>query len=149
MPQIVSIFFKGFRVIVLFRGVEPVTVFPWCDTRKFKEPLYTCDRNGSHDTLPDSFFRKGCKFVYLDTKRFNTFQIQNQKFFKDKKYQPLPIGEFKVMDSTISLWKEFDEYNMLSKKGISGFPKTYQTFQKHKHNNSEKYKNWILLSNNL
>lgn len=40
-------------------------------------------------------------FVYLDTKRFNTFQIQNQKFFKDKKYQPLPIGEFKVMDSTI------------------------------------------------
>jgi len=88
-------------------------------------------------------------FVYLDTKRFNTFQIQNQKFFKDKKYQPLPIGEFKVMDSTISLWKEFDEYNMLSKKGISGFPKTYQTFQKHKHNNSEKYKNWILLSNNL
>ncbi len=42
-------------------------------------------------------------FVYLDTKRFNTFQIQNQKFFKDKKYQPLPIGEFKVMDSTISL----------------------------------------------
>lgn len=88
-------------------------------------------------------------FVYLDTKRFNAFQIRNQKLFNNNKYQPLPMGDFKVMDSTISLWKEFDEYHILSQKGITGFPKTYQTFHKHKHSNSDKYKNWILLSKNL
>ena len=85
-------------------------------------------------------------FVYLDTKRFNVFQLHQQKFFKNEKYQPLPAGEFKVTYNSISLWKEFDEYKMLSQKGISGFPKTFQTFQKHKHSNSEKYKNWILLN---
>ena len=40
MLQIISIFFKGFRVIMLFRRVEPVTVFPGFNPCKFKEPLH-------------------------------------------------------------------------------------------------------------
>ena len=36
--------------------------------------------------------------------------------------------------------KEFEE---LAKLEIPGFPKTFQTFQKHKEKNDEKYQFWL------
>jgi len=100
----------------------------------------------------DVFFkRKGytpseiCKvYVYIDTKRYNAFQSHMRDFLKKDNYKPLPNGEFKVADSTLAFWKEFDEFKTLSQKEIPGFPKTFQTFQKHKHMNSDKYKSWLL-----
>ncbi len=82
-------------------------------------------------------------FVYLDTKRYNHFQIHMRTFQKNGKYKPLPSGNFKLADETLDFWKEYDEYKNLSERNIDGFPKTFQTFQKHKKNNSEKYKIWL------
>lgn len=82
-------------------------------------------------------------FVYLDTKRYNAFQINMRKTLKKEKYSPLPAGKYKVDDRTIERWKELREYKELSIKDIAGFPKTFETFQKHKEQNSDKYKSWI------
>ena len=60
-----------------------------------------------------------------------------------RQYNPLPPNEFKVSDSTIQLWKEYQEFSRLSNLKIKNFPKTFNTFQKHKHQNSEKYQSWI------
>lgn len=102
------------------------------------------------DELDTFFMKKGfmpdeCHkvFVYLDTKRYNQFQVHMRDLLKDEKYKPLPPGQFKLADSTLNYWKEFSEYKSLSEKGIENFPKTFQTYQKHKNNNSEKYKTWI------
>ena len=86
-------------------------------------------------------------FVYLDTKRFNAFQINMRKLLKKEKYLPLPDGKYKVDDRTIEYWKELSEYNLLSAKNIEGFPKTFQTFKKHKLQNSDKYIKWIVSLN--
>lgn len=86
-------------------------------------------------------------FVYLDTKRFNEFQLGMQKTLKSEKYRPLPKGEFHISDQTIDFWKkrkeDCEEFERLSCLGIKGFPKTLQTFQKHKEKNDEKYQSWI------
>lgn len=82
-------------------------------------------------------------FVYLDTKRFNAFQKNMNIFLKKDSYQPLSAGDFKISDNTISLWTSEEEYKILFQKEIKGFPKTFQTYVKHKNANSEKYKNWI------
>lgn len=82
-------------------------------------------------------------FVYLDTKRFNAFQKDMNTFLKKDLYKLLPAGDFKITDSTISFWRSEEEYTMLSQKAIEDFPKTFQTYEKHKNANSEKYKNWI------
>ena len=86
-------------------------------------------------------------FVYLDTKRFNEFQINMQKTLKSEKYRPLPKGVFHISDQTISFWKkqreDREEFERLSQLEIKGFPKTLQTFQKHKEKDDEKYQSWI------
>lgn len=82
-------------------------------------------------------------FVYLDTKRYNRYQETMTKTSGSRQYNPLPPNEFKVSDSTIQLWKEYQEFSRLSNLKIKNFPKTFNTFQKHKHQNSEKYQSWI------
>lgn len=83
-------------------------------------------------------------FVYLDTKRFNAFQNNMKALLKKEKYSPLPEGKYKIEDRTIERWKELREYKELLNKNIIGFPKTFETFLKHKMQNSDKYNNWIL-----
>lgn len=63
---------------------------------------------------------------------------------KKEKYSPLPEGKYKIEDRTIERWKELREYKELLNKNIIGFPKTFETFLKHKMQNSDKYNNWIL-----
>lgn len=82
-------------------------------------------------------------FVYLDTKRYNAFQNSMKKLLKKSQYKPLPNGVFNISDSTILLWKEHQVYTLLLSKNIKGFPKTFNTYQKHKEKNSEKYQYWI------
>lgn len=82
-------------------------------------------------------------FVYLDTKRYNAFQNHMRLLLKKNTYKPLPDGVFNINDATISGWKEYQIYSLLSSKNIEGFPKTFQTYQKHKSKNSEKYQFWI------
>lgn len=99
----------------------------------------------------DEFFRKknyipseyDKLFVYLDTKRYNAFQNNMQKLLKKPQYKPLPKGVFNISDNTIAWWKEHQTYTLLLSKNIEGFPKTFQTYQKHKEKNSEKYQSWI------
>ena len=86
-------------------------------------------------------------FVYLDTKRFNEFQTNMRKTLKNEKYHPLPKGIFHISDQTINSWKrqreDREEFKQLSQLGIKGFPKTLQTFQKHKEKNDAKYHSWL------
>ncbi len=82
-------------------------------------------------------------FVYLDTKHYNAFQNNMKTLLKKNTYKPLPEGVFNVNDITISGWKEYQTYSLLLSKNIEGFPKTFQTYQKHKSKNSEKYQFWI------
>lgn len=86
-------------------------------------------------------------FVYLDTKRFNEFQTNMRKTLKNEKYRLLPKGTFHISDQTIDFWKkqkeDREEFERLSQLEIKGFPKTLQTFQKHKEKNDEKYHSWL------
>lgn len=82
-------------------------------------------------------------FVYLDTKRYNAFQNNMRTLLKKSQYKPLPKGVFNISDSTILFWKEHQIYTLLMSKNIEGFPKTFNTYQKHKEKNSEKYQSWL------
>lgn len=82
-------------------------------------------------------------FTYLVTKRFNHLQLSMRETLRNDKYTPLPNGEFNISDDTISLWKAMKEFEELAKLEIPGFPKTFQTFQKHKEKNDEKYQFWL------
>jgi hypothetical protein len=48
-----------------------------------------------------------------------------------------------IIRSAIKLDNDIEEFKSLEILGIDGFPKTFQTFQKHKLSNSDKYKHWI------
>ena len=48
-----------------------------------------------------------------------------------------------VSDDWVKFAHDLDEYNRLTTLEIPGFPKTFQTYQKHKNNSSEKYKAWM------
>jgi len=82
-------------------------------------------------------------FTYLDTKRYNAHQINMRNLLGKEEYRPLPDGEFNINESTIEHWKDIQEFDELLKKDIDAFPKTFQTFQKHKQQNSDKYRTWI------
>lgn len=82
-------------------------------------------------------------YTYLSTKRYNSFQLNMCKTLKNDIYRPLKPNEFAINSQTVDLWKAMQEYNMLSQKEILNFPKTFQTFQKHKAMNDDKYKAWI------
>ena len=49
----------------------------------------------------------------------------------------------RVLDGRRKFLKEYDLYEHMGKCGIEKFPKTFQTFQKHKKENSEKYQEWM------
>ena len=83
-------------------------------------------------------------YTYLSTKRYNSFQESMRNILQDDSYHPLPLGEFSVTAPTIELWKSLQEYHILLEKDIKGFPKTFQTFQKHQMQNSEKYQSWLI-----
>lgn len=82
-------------------------------------------------------------YTYLSTKRYNSFQMNMSKTLNSDNYCPLQSNEFVVNSNTINLWKTLQEYDFLSQKRIANFPKTFQTFQKHKTMNDDKYKTWI------
>lgn len=48
-----------------------------------------------------------------------------------------------VFDCTKPIHASMSQYDKMKAAGIEGFPKTFQTFEKHKKANSEKYKAWI------
>lgn len=49
----------------------------------------------------------------------------------------------KQLKSLHNYYLEQDLYDKMTACNIENFPKTFQTFQKHKKNNSEKYKHWL------
>lgn len=113
-----------------------------------------CDEKMNCQDLDRFFHSKGYLpsetekvFVYLDTKRFNVFQQNMKNISQSEKHCPLPKGEFHVSNQTISLWRKLREdkveFERLAKLGIEKFPKTFQTFQKHKDKNDGKYQAWI------
>lgn len=83
-------------------------------------------------------------YTYLTTKRYNLYQANLRKTLKDQSYKCLPPGEFNINKSLIDLWKDYKEFDLLAAKSINDFPKTFETFQKHKTQNSDKYNIWIL-----
>lgn len=47
-----------------------------------------------------------------------------------------------IIDSRRKWLENYDQFLKMSKLGIESFPKTFQTFEKHKQQNSEKYQIW-------
>lgn len=66
-----------------------------------------------------------------------------QQVLKNESYEALPDGIYNISETTIELWKEYQKYEFLSQQNIDGFPTTYETYKKHKANNSKKYQFWI------
>lgn len=67
------------------------------------------------------------------------------KIYKDGEYDLGYIGEPspRVLEGRRKFLEDYDEYNELRQYGIEKFPKTFKTFEKHKRENSDKYKDWI------
>ncbi len=81
-------------------------------------------------------------YIYLFTKLSrNNFESVNQTLGRET---DTSFNEgWNVSDEWIKFAHDLDEYKRLVSLGIPGFPKTFQTYQKHKNNNSEKYKTWM------
>lgn len=82
-------------------------------------------------------------YTYLSTKLFNIYQDNMHQVLKNESYEALPDGIYNISETTIELWKEYQKYELLSQQNIDGFPTTYETYKKHKANNSKKYQFWI------
>ncbi len=99
------------------------------------------------------------EFIYADTKMRNISAKQYyascaKKYYKPK-HRPViyEFGEFnlgflskpteKQLESIRINHRDIDLFNKMTLCNIEKFPKTFQTFQKHKIANSEKYKNWL------
>jgi len=97
--------------------------------------------------------------IYARTKEHNiSAKIYNDSLRKNKS-QSLrpshiyPIGEYDlgfaegtpehVVEGRRLLLANIDQYQDMSKYQIEKFPKTFQTFEKHKRANSEKYQEWM------
>lgn len=77
-------------------------------------------------------------YIYMNTK-FTIKNLLNTKSISkwDGKYI---LGPYDCSDPFHAAIAEFERCREL---GIDGFPKTFQTYYKHKKRNSEKYQNWI------
>lgn len=55
----------------------------------------------------------------------------------------LPNTPKEIIDSRRNWLKIYDQYLNMCSVGIIGFPKTFETFEKHKKENSPKYQEWL------
>ena len=99
------------------------------------------------------------EFIYADTKMRNISAKQYYASCAKKDYEPkhrpviYEFGEFnlgfpskpteKQLESIRINHRDIDLFNKMTLCNIEKFPKTFQTFYKHKKARSEKYQNWV------
>lgn len=105
-----------------------------------------------------SFECENRELIYASTKEKNiSARIYYDSVNKNglsPSYRPyiFKIGEYdlgffpdtpqQVIDGRRKWLENYDEFEKIKKMGIAGFPKTFKTFEKHKHDNTVKYQEW-------
>ena len=106
-----------------------------------------------------NFKSENRELIYAQTKRQNIsarmyYDSCEEKGFDTSNWKPYiyPVGEYylgflpgtpqKIINGRREWLRTYDEYMNMSNAKVDGFPKTFQTFKKHKNLNSDKYKRW-------